>query len=112
MPTGYQLLPFPCRHKREGDDFPNLEAQQENEPTFRIECLFGFYRSVSERDFATRVSSWYFPQVSKILFGSAQRDLGAIGNLLRVLFSEKLNPSYFAGNNGKQNVGYVKLHST
>lgn len=55
MPTGYQLLPFPSRHKSEGDDSPNLEAQQENEPISGIECLFRFYRSVLGRDFSTRV---------------------------------------------------------
>lgn len=43
-------MPFPSRHKREGDDSPNLETQQENEPISGIECLFRFYRSVLERD--------------------------------------------------------------
>lgn len=62
MLTGYQLLPFQSRHKREGDDFPNLETQQENEPISGIECLFGFYRSVLDRDFFTciRVSFLVF----------------------------------------------------
>lgn len=84
MPTGYQLLLLPCRHKREGDDFPNLEAQQENEPISRIECLFGFYRGT--------FYVCFFLQVSIIWFGPTQKRYCT----LQLAYSVFWNPPSFA----------------
>lgn len=84
MPTGYQVLPCLSRHKRKGDDSPNLETQQENEPISGIKCLFRFYRSALGKTFL-RVYEYPFccrVQVSKILFGSTQKGLQKVNNKL------------------------------